>query len=100
LFGTRPGHPSELVAVDEPIAMADVCKCALLLDLMMELKQEFDLTTCYYPRSGDCHMCAIVLPSCTKLWKLALHEVYENSGHPYTRALLMFRAIHGTAMML
>ena len=34
----------ELIVADEPIAMADVSVRALLLDLMMKLKDEFDLT--------------------------------------------------------
>ena len=33
-----------LIVADEPIAMADVSVRALLLDLMMKLKEEFDLT--------------------------------------------------------
>ena len=37
---TRP----DLVLADEPIAMADVSVRALLLDLMVQLKQEFNLT--------------------------------------------------------
>ena len=37
-------HHPDLIVADEPIAMADVSVRALLLDLMVQLKQEFNLT--------------------------------------------------------
>jgi peptide/nickel transport system ATP-binding protein len=85
---TRP----ELIVADEPIAMADVSVRAVLLDLMMKLKEEFNLT--YLFISHDlatakyvCDRIAIMY-----LGKIAeigtLQDVYRNPRHPYTRALL------------
>jgi peptide/nickel transport system ATP-binding protein len=85
---TRP----DLIVADEPIAMADVSVRALLLDLMMELKEEFNLTYLFITHDLAtakyvCDRIAIMY-----LGKFAevgpLKDVYENFGHPYTRALL------------
>jgi peptide/nickel transport system ATP-binding protein len=82
----------DLVVADEPIAMADVSVRALLLDLMMELKDEFDLTYLFITHDLAtakyvCDRIAIMY-----LGRFAevgpLKDVYENHGHPYTRALL------------
>lgn len=82
----------ELIVADEPIAMADVSVRALLLDLMMELKEQFNLT--YLFISHDlatakyvCDRLAIMY-----LGRIAevgpLQRVYESPLHPYTEALL------------
>jgi peptide/nickel transport system ATP-binding protein len=82
----------DLVVADEPIAMADVSVRALLLELMMRLKEELDLTYLFITHDLAtakyvCDRIAIMY-----LGKLAevgpLAEVYQNTGHPYTRALL------------
>lgn len=82
----------ELIVADEPIAMADVSVRALLLDLMMKLKQEFDLTYLFIT-----HDLATAKYICDRigvlyLGKMAemgpLAEVYQHPAHPYTRALL------------
>ncbi len=82
----------DLIVADEPIAMADVSVRALLLDLMMKLKKEFDLTYLFIT-----HDLATAKYVCDRiavmyLGKLAevgpLAEVYQHSAHPYTHALL------------
>jgi peptide/nickel transport system ATP-binding protein len=84
-------HP-ELIIADEPIAMADVSVRALLLDLMMNLKKEFDLTYLFITHDLAtakyvCNRIAILYLG--KLCEVGpLSEVYEHSAHPYTRALL------------
>jgi peptide/nickel transport system ATP-binding protein len=84
-------HPSLIVA-DAPIAMADVSVRALLLDLMMKLKEEFDLTYLFIT-----HDLATAKYVCDRigvlyLGKMAeigpLEDVYTHPGHPYTHALL------------
>lgn len=84
-------HP-ELIVADEPIAMADVSVRALLLDLMMQLKEEFDLTYLFitHDLATAKYVCdRIAIMYLGKLCELGpLREVYEHSGHPYTRALL------------
>lgn len=85
---TRP----ELIVADEPIAMADVSVRALLLELMLDLKEEFDLTYLYIT-----HDLATAKYICDRigilyLGKLAevgdIDELFSNPLHPYTQALL------------
>jgi len=85
---TRP----ELVVADEPIAMADVSVRALLLDVMMRLKEELGLTYLFIT-----HDLATAKYVCDRIAILYLgrivemgpvSEVYAHPRHPYTRALL------------
>jgi peptide/nickel transport system ATP-binding protein len=82
----------ELILADEPIAMADVSVRALLLDLMNQLKREFNLTYLFITHDLAtakyiCDRIAILY-----LGRLAevgdLYEVYSHPLHPYTQALL------------
>jgi peptide/nickel transport system ATP-binding protein len=84
-------HP-DLVLADEPIAMADVSVRALLLDLMLALKHEFNLTYLFIT-----HDLATAKYICDRIAILYLgviaeigdlREVYARPLHPYTRALL------------
>jgi peptide/nickel transport system ATP-binding protein len=85
---TRP----EFVVADEPIAMADVSVRALILELMGQLKEEFDLTylfithdlaTCKY----ICDRVAIMYLG--KIVEIgSLDKVFKNPVHPYTATLL------------
>jgi peptide/nickel transport system ATP-binding protein len=85
---TRP----ELIVADEPIAMADVSVRALLLDLMMQLKDEFNLTYLFITHDLAtakyvCNRIAIMyLGEIVEMG--SLHEVFDRPSHPYTRALL------------
>ncbi len=82
----------ELVVADEPIAMADVSVRALLLDLMMRLKNELNLTYLFitHDLATAKYVCdRIAIMYLGKLCEVGpLADVYANSGHPYTRALL------------
>lgn len=84
-------HPS-LVVADEPIAMADVSVRALLLELMMRLKDEFDLTYLFITHDLAtakyiCDRLAIMyLGKIVEIGRLA--DVYRHAQHPYTQALL------------
>lgn len=82
----------DLILADEPIAMADVSVRALLLDLMIQLKDEFNLTYLFIT-----HDLATAKYICDRigilyLGRLAeegdLREVYAHPLHPYTQALL------------
>ncbi|MBN1220073.1 MAG: ABC transporter ATP-binding protein [Anaerolineae bacterium] len=82
----------DLVMADEPIAMADVSVRALLLDLMIQLKQEFNLTYLFIT-----HDLATAKYICDRIGIMylgqlveigELREVYTYSLHPYTQALL------------
>ena len=82
----------DLVVADEPIAMADVSVRALLLDLMMRLKEELNLTYLFitHDLATAKYVCdRIAIMYLGKLCELGpLADVYEHSGHPYTHALL------------
>lgn len=84
-------HP-KLIVADEPIAMADVSVRALLLDLMMKLKDQFDLTYLFITHDLAtakyvCNRIAILYLG--KLCEVGpLADVYQHSAHPYTHALL------------
>jgi peptide/nickel transport system ATP-binding protein len=84
-------HPAFIVA-DEPIAMADVSVRALLLDLMMDLKQKFDLTYLFitHDLATAKYVCnRIAIMYLGKLCEVGpLGDVYQYVLHPYTRALL------------
>lgn len=82
----------DLVLADEPIAMADVSVRALLLDLMVQLKNELNLTYLFIT-----HDLATAKYICDRvgilyLGRMAemgeLKEIYAHPLHPYTRALL------------
>ncbi|MFO7740656.1 MAG: ABC transporter ATP-binding protein [Desulfatiglandaceae bacterium] len=82
----------DFVVADEPIAMADVSVRALILELMVRLKEEFDLTylfithdlaTCKY----ICDRVAIMYLG--KIVEIGpLKDVFKNPVHPYTATLL------------
>jgi len=82
----------ELIVADEPIAMADVSVRTLLLDLMMNLKKEFDLTYLFitHDLATAKYICdRIGIMYLGKLMELGnLRDVYSRPLHPYTQALL------------
>jgi peptide/nickel transport system ATP-binding protein len=84
-------HP-DLIVADEPIAMADVSVRALILHLMMELKEEFDLTYLFitHDLATAKYICdRIAIMYLGKIVELGpLEEVYSHPQHPYTEALL------------
>jgi len=84
-------HPDFIMA-DEPIAMADVSVRSVLLDLMIRLKQEFNLTYLFITHDLAtakyiCDRIAIMYLG-TILEMGTIRDVYENPQHPYTEALL------------
>jgi len=82
----------ELIVADEPIAMADVSVRALLLDLMMKLKSDFDLTYLFitHDLATAKYICnRIAIMYLGKMCEIGpLNDVYQHPLHPYTRALL------------
>ncbi|GMQ77680.1 MAG: ABC transporter ATP-binding protein [Anaerolineae bacterium] len=85
---TRP----ELILADEPIAMADVSVRALLLDLMNQLKDEFNLTYLFitHDLATAKYICdRIAIMYLGKMVEIGpLVKIYTYAQHPYTRALL------------
>lgn len=82
----------DLILADEPIAMADVSVRALLLDLMVQLKNEFNLTYLFitHDLATAKYICdRIAILYLGKIVEIStLPEVYGHSLHPYTKALL------------
>ena len=82
----------DLVIADEPIAMADVSVRVLLLELTNRLKDEFNLTYVFITHDLAtaryiCDRIAIMyLGRIVEMGPLA--EVYSETRHPYTEALL------------
>ncbi|NDJ51762.1 MAG: ABC transporter ATP-binding protein [Chloroflexi bacterium] len=85
---TRP----DLIVADEPIAMADVSVRVLLLDLMKQLKEEFNLTYLFitHDLATAKYICdRIGVMYLGKLVEIGdLRDIYGNPRHPYTQALL------------
>ncbi|MCC7448980.1 MAG: ABC transporter ATP-binding protein [Anaerolineae bacterium] len=82
----------EFVMADEPLAMADVSVRAVLLDLLLRLKRQFNLTYLFIT-----HDLATAKYICNRIAIMYLgqivemgdiHDVYSNPQHPYTEALL------------
>jgi len=82
----------ELVLADEPIAMADVSVRVLLLDLMIRLQREFNLTYLYitHDLATAKYICErIAIMYLGRIVEIgALPKVYGKPLHPYTQALL------------
>ncbi len=82
----------DFVVADEPIAMTDVSVSAMLLELMIKLKDEFDLT--YLFISHDLASCKyicdrIAIMYLGKIIEIGpISEVFKHPLHPYTEALL------------
>lgn len=82
----------DFVVADEPIAMADVSVRAMILELMVRLKEEFDLT--YLFITHDLATCKYICDHIAIMYlgKIVetgpLREVFGNPVHPYTATLL------------
>jgi peptide/nickel transport system ATP-binding protein len=82
----------EFVVADEPIAMADVSVRAMILELMLQLKEEFDLTYLYITHDlATCkYICdRVAIMYLGKIVEIgSLEEVFRKPCHPYTATLL------------
>jgi peptide/nickel transport system ATP-binding protein len=82
----------DLVVADEPIAMADVSVRALLLELMIKLKHELNLSYLFitHDLATAKYICdrigILYLGRLTEIGNL--RDVYRKPLHPYTQALL------------
>jgi len=82
----------EFVVADEPIAMADVSVRAMILELMVQLKEEFDLTYLFitHDLATSKYICdRVAIMYLGKIVEMGpLEEVFKNPVHPYTGTLL------------
>jgi peptide/nickel transport system ATP-binding protein len=84
-------HPKLLIC-DEPVSMLDASVQSQVLDLMLELKQEFDLT--YLFITHDLWLARflcdrIAVMNSGKIVEMGpTKEIFANPQHPYTQTLL------------
>jgi peptide/nickel transport system ATP-binding protein len=82
----------DFVVADEPIAMADVSMRVLLLDLMMKLKRELNLTYLFitHDLATAKYICdRIAIMYLGKIFEIgSLRKVFSEPLQPYTKALL------------
>jgi len=82
----------ELIVADEPVSALDVSIQAQVINLMQDLKDEFNLAYVFisHDLSVVAHLCdRIAVMYLGKIVELATNEDFSlNPRHPYTRALL------------
>jgi len=82
----------EFIVADEPIAMADVSVRALILELMLRLKEEFRLTYLFitHDLATAKYLCSrVAIMYLGRIVELAeRRELFSRPHHPYTKALL------------
>jgi oligopeptide/dipeptide ABC transporter ATP-binding protein len=84
-------NPDVLIA-DEPVSMLDMSVRAKILELMLDLKREFDLTYVYitHDLATAKYFCdRIAIMYLGRIVEIgAAAEIYDNPKHPYTVSLL------------
>ena len=82
----------KVILADEPVSALDVSLAAQVLNLFLDLQEQFDLT--YFIVAHDM---AVLRQMCTKVAVIYAgrfvetglsHEIYTSPQHPYTQALL------------
>lgn len=82
----------KVILADEPVSALDVSLAAQVLNLFLDLQEQFDLT--YFIVAHDM---AVLRQLCTKVAVIYAgrfvemglnHEIYNSPRHPYTKALL------------
>jgi peptide/nickel transport system ATP-binding protein len=92
VFGRAIILKPEFVVTDEPVAMVDVSIKAQILDLMMDLKKELDLTYLFisHDLATSRHVCdRIAIMYLGKIVEIAdRNKIYEDPLHPYAKGLM------------
>ncbi len=92
VFGRAMILNPEFVVTDEPVAMVDVSIKAQILDLMMDLKKELDLTYLFisHDLATSRHVCdRIAIMYLGQIVELADRDrIYEDPLHPYAVGLM------------
>jgi len=88
----------EFIIADEPVSALDVSVQAQILNLLMDLREEFDLTLMFISHDLKVveHFCdrMVVMYLGTVVERLSCDNIYEDAKHPYTRALLKSNPIN------
>jgi peptide/nickel transport system ATP-binding protein len=92
VFGRAIILKPEFIVTDEPVAMVDVSIKAQILDLMMDLKKELDLTYLFisHDLATSRHVCdRIAIMYLGKIVEIAdRNKIYEDPLHPYAKGLM------------
>ncbi|RDE16278.1 MAG: oligopeptide ABC transporter ATP-binding protein [Candidatus Thorarchaeota archaeon] len=92
VFGRAIILNPEFIVTDEPVAMVDVSIKAQILDLMMDLKREFNLTYLFisHDLATARHVCdRIAVMYLGRIVEIAdKNSIYENPLHPYSKGLM------------
>ncbi|MHA2024800.1 MAG: ABC transporter ATP-binding protein [Candidatus Thorarchaeota archaeon] len=92
VFGRAIILNPEFVVTDEPVAMVDVSIKAQILDLMMDLKKELDLTYLFisHDLATSRHVCdRIAIMYLGRIAEVAdRNRIYEDPLHPYSVGLM------------
>ncbi len=88
----------DFIIADEPVSALDVSVQAQVLNLLMELREQFGLTLMFISHDLKVveHFCdeMIVMYLGQIVEKLACDNIHEHAKHPYTRALLRSNPIN------
>lgn len=88
----------DFIIADEPVSALDVSVQAQILNLLMDLREKFDLTLMFVSHDLKVveHFCdrMVVMYLGTVVERLSCDNIYEDAKHPYTRALLKSNPIN------
>ncbi len=88
----------EFIIADEPVSALDVSVQAQILNLLMDLREQFGLTMMFISHDLKVveHFCdrMIVMYLGTVVERMACDDVYRDAKHPYTQALLKSNPIN------
>lgn len=82
----------EFIIADEPVSALDVSVQAQVLNLLMDLREQFGLTLMFISHDLKVveHFCdrMVVMYLGNVVERMSCDDIYQNAKHPYTRALL------------
>ncbi|APZ92673.1 ABC transporter ATP-binding protein [Fuerstiella marisgermanici] len=88
----------EFIIADEPVSALDVSVQAQILNLLMDLREQFGLTMMFISHDLKVveHFCdrMIVMYLGTVVERIVCDDVYRDAKHPYTQALLKSNPIN------
>jgi len=88
----------EFIIADEPVSALDVSVQAQILNLLMDLREQFGLTMMFISHDLKVveHFCdrMIVMYLGTVVERMVCDDVYRDAKHPYTQALLKSNPIN------
>ena len=88
----------EFIIADEPVSALDVSVQAQILNLLMDLREQFGLTIMFISHDLKVveHFCdrMVVMYLGTVVERMSCDDIYADAKHPYTKALLKSNPIN------